>query len=198
MGALATTADLDARGIISNFAEVEVFLDVASTAVRDAAGTNITRDTSTVTVTAYPGDRTIRLPGPPIVSVDDVTIDGKPAEGWDMVDAGVWRQTPWTRDRPVQVDVTYTHGLEDVPDDIVHLVCSMVAAAKTRLDSDPDGLGLAADNGRRQSVTIDNFSETYATSADAMAVANEMVLPRLTREWLRKRFGGGASSTATR
>lgn len=197
---LATAADLAARGIVSVFPEVDVFLAEASAAVREAAGSPISQTTSTVNLHVHPGTTWIRLPGPPVTAVTSVTLDGEvlAADSWSLVDGALWRPSPWARAAPTPVTVTYTHGLPTVPEDIVGLVCGIVAAAKAAADEDDEGLGLAVDNGRTQSVTLDGYTETYSTAGEAVAAVTPFMLPERTQRWLATRFGGGASTVAAR
>jgi hypothetical protein len=196
---LATAADLAARGIISVFPQVDVFLAEASAAVREAAGSPISQTTSTVKLHVHPGTSWIRLPGQPVTAVTAVELDGEPlTDGWSLVDGELHRPAGWASAGPTPVTVTYTHGLPVVPEDIVGLACSIVAAAKAALDEDDEGLGLAVDNGRVQSVTIDNFTETYSTAGEAVAAVTPFMLPERTRRWLATRFGGGAAMVASR
>lgn len=199
MPPLATASDLTARGIDAGFAEVDVFLDVASEEVRQAAGSNITETTGTVSLVGR-HDVWLRLPGAPVTAVSTVTKDGTALTDWKLADGRLWRRNGWGgtyRGEPAVVAVTYTYGLATVPADIVDLVCTMVAAAKSALDSADDGEGLAYDNGRLQSITIDGFSETYATSAEAMSAVTAMTLPTRARQRLAARFGGGAHMVVT-
>lgn len=199
MPPLATPADLSARGIDAGFGEVDVFLDVASAEVRHAAGSNISETTATVTLVGR-HSQWLRLPGAPVRSVATVEIDGEAVSDWKLADGRLWRRAGWGgqhRGEPAMVAVTYTYGLATVPADIVDLVCSMVAAAKSSLDSAAGGEGLAYDNGRLQSISIDGFSETYATSAEAMSAVTAMTLPSRARQRLSERFGGGADMVVT-
>lgn len=199
---LATTADLDARGIVSNFDQAEKFLEIASAVVRNAAGTPISEVTSTVTLDGYHNEPWLRLPGSPVTAVESVTVDGVEVDDWRHAGERVWRWQGWASGgwpgRPSTVSVTYTHGLSTVPEEIVDLVCAMVAAAKSALDTDDEGLGLAVDNGRVQSVTIDSFTETYSTSGDAVEAITQMTLPARTRAWLANQFGNGVSTVTSR
>jgi len=202
---LITTADLDARGIVSGFLQVDTFIAEASTVVREAAGTPISEVTSTVTLDGYRNEQWLELPGSPVTAVATVTIDGDTVTDWRLASGRLWRAASWGSggrwgydDRPSAVSVTYTHGLPTVPEDIVGLVCAMVAASKAALDEDDDGLGLALDNGRVQSVRIDGFAETYGTSQEAIAAATRMTLPERTRQMLQARFSGSATSLRSR
>jgi hypothetical protein len=199
---LATTADLDDRGItyadVPN--EVATLLREASTMVRDAAGVPILQTTSTVTLAGFRQDHWLTLPGPPIRSAAAVTIDGTSVTDWRLADGRLWRACGWsTDDGPAEVEVTMTHGLAEVPADIVGLVCSMVAAGIKAVRADDEGTGLAARDPSLQAFRLDDYSETYATGADAAATSpTVMALPQRTRDDLRRRFGGGIAAVTSR
>ena len=105
---LATVDDLEARGLTVDPGEtsiVNVYLGVASTAVREAAGTAITRTTSTITLEGVPGQR-LTLPGAPIVSVDSVKVDGRTVTDWRLRSERLWRAAGWCGWEPSEVEVT--------------------------------------------------------------------------------------------
>lgn len=169
----------------------------ASQAVIQAAGSPILQTTSTVTLVAA-GGTMLRLPGLPIVSAQSVTIGGVNILGADadgsiepgncvLNSAGIYRPTGWANYGPEIVEITYTHGYQTVPMDVVDLVVSMVIAGLSAARSGDDGL--AMNNGRMSSVSIDDYKEAYATG-DVEAVT-PMMLPKRTRDWLASRFGGG-------
>ncbi|MFH8805482.1 hypothetical protein ACH4F6_39075 [Streptomyces sp. NPDC017936] len=192
---LATVDDLEARGLAVDAAEtniVNVYLRVASAAVREAAGTAISRTTSTITLEGESGQR-LTLPGPPIVSVDVVTVDGRPVTDWRLRSGRLWRAAGWTGCEPSDIEVTYTHGLAEVPEDIVDLVCRMAAAALVAYRSEDGGTGLAADK-EVTSERLGDWSVTYG--ADGRIT--EMELPQHWRERLAARFGGGITALRSR
>lgn len=187
---LATVNNLEARGLTVEPEElsiVGVYLGVASAAVREAAGTAISRATSTLTLEGVPG-QWLTLPGAPIVSVDSVSIDGRPVTDWRLRSERLWRASGWTGLAPSEVEVTYTHGLLDVPEDIVDLVCRMAASALVAYRSEDGGTGLAVD----KEVTSERLGD-WAVTYGADGRITEMELPQHWRERLRARFGGGAS-----
>lgn len=193
---LATVADLEARGLtvdVSETALVATYLDVASAAVREAAGTSISRATSTIVLEGEPGQR-LKLPGLPIVSVASVSIDGDAATDWLLRSERLWRARGWTAcDEPSEVSVTYTHGLLVVPADIVDLVCRMVTAALLAYRALGDGEALAAD----KSVTSERIGD-YAVTYGSDGRVTEMDLPQYWRERLQARFGGGSDLMRSR
>lgn len=199
---LATADDLASRGIDTGFDELDKYLAIASSAVRAAAGSPIAETTSTITLDGYVGEEWIRLPGAPVREVTEVLVDGEAVDDWRNADGRLWRPGGWARGgwrgRPSEVTVTYTHGLPEVPEYIIDLVCAMVVSARAALDADDDGMGFAIDNGRVQSVTIDGFTEAYATSGDAIEAVTAMTLPARTRRWLASEFGGGTSTVSSR
>lgn len=187
---LATLADLDARGITyeGEGALAVTFLEVASAAVRDAAGCPIGVQTSTVRL--YGDGTRLVLPGSPIVSVASVVLDGETITDWKLRPGGLFRACGWAdsdRDSPAPADVTYTYGLGAVPADIVDMVCRMAAAALVAATSEDDGSGLAVNN-----ITQERLGQ-YAVTYNAESGATEMELSERTRNRLAARFGGGAA-----
>lgn len=182
---LATAADLSARGIdTSNSALVAAMLAAASAAIREAAGSAISEQTSTVTLTAPEGPW-LRLPAQPVTAVSAVEIDGADVTDWTLANGALWRSCGWRSCEPVLVTVTFTHGLAEVPADIVNLVC-MFAAAGMAEASDGSRAGVVGER-------IDDYSVQYAQGAEASSSALEV--PERTARMLRARFGGGTYVT---
>ncbi|MER7963603.1 hypothetical protein [Streptomyces ardesiacus] len=192
---LATTADLEARGLTVDPSEasvVNVYLGVASAAVREAAGAAISRTTSTLTLEG-PTGQWLTLPGPPIVSVASVSIDGRPVTDWRLRSERLWRAAGWSGCEPSEVEVTQTHGLADVPEDIVDLVCRMTAAALVRYRSEDGGEGLAADK-EVTSERLGDWSVTYGSDGRV----SEMELTQFWRDRLAARFGSSVGVLRSR
>lgn len=192
---LATQADLEARGVSVETAEtaiVGVYLDVASTAVREAAGVAISQTGSTVAVEGQP-EQWLTLPGPPVTAVDTVELDGEAVTDWRLRSGRLWRACGWqTGCGPSEVTVTYTHGLLSVPADIVDLVCRLAAAALVAYRASPGGEALAARDVRAE--RIGDYSVTYGDDG----LITEMELPDYLRERLAARFGGGVEVVRSR
>lgn len=185
---LATSADLSARGVdVTDTDLVAAMLAAASAAVREAAGSAISEQTSTVTLEA-PEGRYLALPSLPVTEVDTVEIDGEAVTDWTLVSGSLWRSCGWTQCEPALVEVTFTHGLAEVPADIVNLVC-MFAAAGMASASEGSRAGVVGER-------IDDYSVQYAQGADAVATALEV--PERTARMLRARFGGGVYVTGER
>lgn len=192
---LATVADLAARGLTVTAEEepiAETYLDVASTAVREAAGVPISETTSTVLLEG-PLTQWLSLPGPPIVSVATVEIDGEAVTDFKLRSHRLWRRYGWSPTcDPSEVEVVQTHGLAIVPSDIVDLVCRITGTALADYRSDPDGAGLAA--GDIRSERIGDYAVSYGTHG----LITSMELPDYLRERLAARFGGGVSLLRSR
>lgn len=192
---LATVADLAALGLTIDATETAVaerYLVVASTAVREAAGSTISQTTSTVTVEGE-ADQRLRLPGAPITAVDTVAIDGVLATDWRLRTDRLWRFGGWTAAAgPSEVEVTYTHGLPVVPDDIIDLVCRLVAGAIASYRAEDDGASLGT-----QVITSERIGD-YAVTFGGDGLATDMELPAYLRERLAARFGGGVSLLRSR
>lgn len=163
-------------------------LEVASAAIRDAAGVTISEETSTVTVTGGPGPL-LGLPGP-VRTVSSVSLDGDALEEseYEVLPNGLWRRCGWGCD-PVPVSVTYTHGLAEVPADIVDLTCQLAVAW---LQHQSVGAGSTAG---LTSAAIDDARETY--SDESAGQVSPVFIPDATRQWLARRFGGGAEVVST-
>ncbi|MEV6450921.1 hypothetical protein AB0M75_06400 [Streptomyces anulatus] len=192
---LATVADLTARGLTVDPSETVVvgtFLEVASSAVREAAGCPISQTTSTVTLEGE-ADTRLRLPGPPVTAVASVLLDGAAVTDWRLTGGRLWRAAGWAgAGGPSEATVTYTHGLPTVPADIVDLVCRIAAAALLSHRSEDDGTGIAAADIRSE--RIGDYAVTYGDDG----LISEMELPDYLRERLAARFGGGAELVRSR
>lgn len=193
---LASEADLTARGLTveaSESAIVAVYLDEASAAVREAAGVPISQTTSAVSLEGPADSPWLTLPGPPIVSVASVAIDGEEVTDWRLRSHRLWRSAGWGHGHgPSEVTVTQTHGLAAVPADIVGLVCRITAAVLIAYRSQPNGEGLAARDVRAE--RIGDYSVTYGDDGRI----TEIELPDYLREQLAARFGGGAAVVRSR
>ncbi|WUI02105.1 hypothetical protein OHR68_09945 [Spirillospora sp. NBC_00431] len=187
---LATTDDLDARTITwDDQALAETYLGVASASVRDAAGVPISRVTSTVSLFGDDG-QWLRLPGPPVISVASVVLDGETLDDYAVVDGFLFRVCGWRVCGPLPKPavVTYTHGLADVPADVVDLVCRMAASAILLAEQGEGGSGLVVD--RIVSERLGDYAVTY----DKASGTTEMELAQATRDRLRSRFGGTSAA----
>lgn len=188
---LAAAADLSARGVdVTDTGLVAVMLAVASSTVRGAAQSPILSTTSTVTLWATDGDQYLDLPGKPVTDVGAVVLDGDTLADFKNVHGRLWRSRGWAGGcEPLEVEVTMTHGLGEVPAHIVQLVCDLAIL----------GMSTAADGAHNPAVlteSIDDYSVTFTSAGAALATAME--LPLATKLALRKQFGGGAALVAAR
>jgi hypothetical protein len=191
---LATTADLTARGITSTADEastVDTFLREASSAVREAAGCAISQATSTVTLLGE-RDTELRLPAPPVQTVSSVSIDGLAVTDYRLAGDTLYRACGWRTEclGPSVVTVTYQHGLPVVPEDIVGMVCVLVAGALRASRESDDGTSLAPDP-TVGGFSIDDYSETGPNTGQP-APFTRFEIPEDVRARLRSRFGGGS------
>lgn len=185
---LITAADLTVRGIdTSDAGTTAADIASASDAIRDAAGCAITRQTSTVTFTAE-ASRRIELPARPVVSVDQVLLDGVLVTDWTLVGGSLWREDGWGTpgNVPSALTVTFTYGWSDLPADIVDLACSLVAGAQ-RERADGAHRGIAYER-------VDDYQVGFVQT-DERVTAFE--LPDRTRAMLRRRFGATSTTAAT-
>ncbi|GAA3416208.1 hypothetical protein [Streptosporangium vulgare] len=168
MASLATLPDAVRLGYTLPAGEEEALLARASARIRRAAGQQISSMTSTVRVRVEDG--TAILPGAPITAVTTVTRlaedGGAAVTGWwwdgrervhginVSTSGSLYPHRRW----PVDVNITLTHGLVTLPDELVELVCSVAV----RLGATADAAGMEA--GIR-SESIDDYSVTYASDA---------------------------------
>jgi hypothetical protein len=188
---LATVADLAALGLVLEDGEqtiAESYLAVASAAIRDAAGSPISRTTSTVVLEGDAAQR-LQLPGGPVTGVTTVLLDGEPVTDWRLVSDRLWRHGGWNG---FEVTVTQIHGLPEVPADIIDLVGRLVAGALASYRADDGGASLGT-----QVVTSERIGD-YAVTYGGDGLATDMELPAYLRERLAARFGNGVSSLRSR
>lgn len=183
---LATIADLTARGVTvaaGETAAVNVYLDVASTLLRDAADSPISQTTSTVNLEGTGGR--LHLPGKPVTAVSAVLADGVALSDYKLLNGALAR--PCGFSEGVEYTVTYTHGLATVPSDIVDLVCRLVGQELLALR--------AGETGSRavKSERIGDYSVTYADTE-----TGSMALSDFQRNRLAARFGNGAGVVRSR
>ncbi len=182
---LAVVADLPSAW--QGDPDAQKALDVASSAIRDAADALIGPvQESTVTIRRSGCEALLRLPGP-IVSVASVSLDGSALTGYVLDDEGLYRSCGWAGD---ELEVTYTHGLAEVPPDIVSM-CTGLAVAWLL---DRDG-GMGATPGVK-SVKIDDGAESYTD--EAAGQVSPVFIPDVTRQWLRARFSRTVEVVGTR
>lgn len=181
---LATTADLTARGIdITDASRATALLASASSAVRDAAGVPISKVTSTIELDGGRG-QWLALPVSPVRTVSSVKVDDVEVSDYRLRSGALWRACGWLTDcGPSSIEVTVAHGLDDVPADIVDLVCSLVAAGMAAAGEGYDP---------KRSLAYESIDDyRYGMRQGDDEIVSPMILPDRTREWLRVRFGGG-------
>lgn len=140
MAPLATTADVEERlGRSLTSAEtdrIDALLADASATVRTYTGQQFTKATTTDKLRIRNG--VIRLPQRPVASVSSVVDPNANAvlytfDGIDRIYTGTNVPDTFTFEAwstPLNVlTVTYVHGYDDIPDDIVGVVCSMASRA---------------------------------------------------------------------
>lgn len=155
----------------------------ASAKVRNFTGQEITQRESTDRIRVTARDGHIRLPQYPVSAVASVTSVESSAGipfFWDGISLWGWGRYPQSnieapfynrsRRHGIVVDVTYTHGYDTVPDDIVGVVCNIVTRA---IGAVPDQSG----------ITNESF-EGYSYTLGAAAAAGGLGLLPAEREIL--------------
>lgn len=181
---LATSADLSARGVdVSNTSLVGAMLAVASSVVRQAAGSPISETTGTVTVWATDGSQWLDLPRL-TKDVSSVKIDGAATTDYTWAGARLFRVCGWGSSySPRRIDVTLTQGYADVPEHVVQLVCDLAILGMNTA-------GEGAHDPRVWVESIDDYRVTFNQKADLLSSAME--LPPATRKALAAMFGSSA------
>lgn len=154
---LASPADAARLGYTLPAGQEMELLARASARLRREAGRPISSTTSTVRRRVEGGK--VLLPGGPITAVSTVARlaedGGATLTGWRWDGMEHIHCIPlWCGD----VNVTYTHGLATLPDELLDLVCSVAV----RLGATEDAAGMEA--GIR-SESIDDYQVTYAAEA---------------------------------
>ena len=156
---LATAEDVEVRLgrdlTVDETTQIEAILADVSAAIRAYIGQDITAGTSTDERIRARG-ASVRLPQRPVTAVDSVkSVDGGSAISFtwyagDIIDLGCAQSTGW-------VDVTYDHGFEEVPADLVALTCNIALRV----------FGTPAEQGGLQSESIGTYSYSIGGAAAA-------------------------------
>ena len=185
---LATVADLEARGVTvaaGELAAVTVYLDVASTLVRDAAGSPVSQTESTVKVEGRGTDR-LPLPGAPVTAVSATLADGVALGDCKLLNGALWRAEGFAEG--TEYTVTYTHGLAEVPADIVDMVCRLAGQ---------ELMSLRSGETASRPVKTERIGD-YSVGYDTEVESGTMVLTDFQRSRLAARFGNGAGTVRAR
>lgn len=169
MLALASSEDvtnlLDRDATTIDQRRIPALLDQASAVVRRYTRRTFTREQSTIKIRPI-GDK-VKLPQRPVISVDSVGIFYNnallPVAGWSwdgddevwLYPEGIVINLPEAlgellQNHTTRAQVTYTHGSDEIPADIVGVVCGMVI----RTLNTPGG-------GAHKSETAGPFSHTF-------------------------------------
>ena len=178
----ATAADLAAstQADIPE-ATADLALASASAVIRSWTRQTITRVTDDVVSLRVLDECELVLPQRPVVSVSQVRVNSLVLQDWvlsgdRLLRTGGWRRLPGTTTYPDPglVEVTYTHGWDEIPDD-VRMVCLDLASTTV---TNPSGL---------RSVSIDDYSRTFASETLGSGSLSEAHRSLLTA--YRRRFG---------
>jgi hypothetical protein len=162
---LATVDDLAARmqRTLSDEEQIRAYylLQDASATVRNYCRRDFTSDETTMRVRVRNGK--IRLPNSPVTAVSSITdMDGNDVTfTWYSGSTIDFTSTPlnaWELNgsiRPQWVDVTYTHGYDQIPDTVIAIVCRLAATA----------LDTPAEDAGTQSESIAGYSYTRGAIA---------------------------------
>lgn len=171
--ALATIGDLQAvmrREIAPDTVRAQRLLEMASTTVGNYTGVTAL---ATTTIRLKVRNGKARLPLRPVTAVTevkDMSGNAVPHEWYlgQVVDCSPVLLNEFeinlARCRPSFVDVTYTHGYAVIPEDIIAVICDMVAAA---LGTPPEDAGV-------QQETLGPWSVTTGQSSGGLKFTQAM------------------------
>jgi hypothetical protein len=157
--AFATAADLAAATQRSDLSteSADLALASASAVIRSWTRQSITRVVDDVVTLRVLHEDELILPQRPVVSVLQVRVSGLTLLDWvlsgdRLLRTGGWRRLPGTTALPDPglVEVTYTHGYSEVPDE-VRAVCLDLASMTL---TNPSGL---------REVAIDDYRRVFAS-----------------------------------
>lgn len=178
MSALASVADLETRlgHPVANATQADAVLDDVSAAVRAYTGQLFSRLVTTDRLTVRKG--LVRLPQRPVNSVDEVQLsDGTTVTfewqtGAESLCVAGWETSC---SRVSAVLVTYDHGYDTIPQDVVAVVCNV---SNRVLGTDPTSGAVA-------SRSITNYQETFgpvgASGSTGLFSSESTVLDRYRR-----------------
>lgn len=143
----------------------ELAVSAASSMIRRILGQEITLVEDDTVQLDGSGGWAVVLPELPVVEVSSVKVAGQEVDGWYCnLRTGILRAPQygrWLYGRGV-IEVTYTHGYETVPDDLVLLATTLAARVY--------------DQGLVSSENIGGVQTTYSTSAALDLSSGEQVL----------------------
>ncbi|MFD5675612.1 hypothetical protein [Streptomyces sp. NPDC127040] len=157
--AFATAADLAAVTQRSDLDEAaaDLALASASAVIRRWTRQQITLVEGDVATLRVLHESDIVLPQRPVVSVDQVRVSSLVLQDWvlsgdRLLRAGGWRRLPGTTTYPDPglVEVTYTHGYSEIPDEIRAVCLDLASMSMTN----PGGL---------REVAIDDYRRVFAS-----------------------------------
>lgn len=178
MVAFATRADLEKtlqRSFSGNeIAWIDELLEQASSYLRSVAGQWI-YPKRTSTYTAYPSNGREDLPQRAVRSVDSVKRDGEEI-------AYEYRPGYIKIGSDDPIDITFTYGFDESPEELKRLTCVLVAQVLIPLEND---LGLTA--GGLSSVQLDDFKLAFADGGASTGIT----LTPHAEAMVKQEFGHG-------
>lgn len=201
---LCTRLGIETPGVgTPKYQQLETLLEDASGEMRAVIGQDLTRSTSTVQLYVdgietrlFQGRRLrmgyVTLPAVPVVLIQEVQVNGVTVGPDAML---LRHNTLYIPNAHLEdwLEVTYTHGFETLPEELVKWTC--VLAAATRSAAEKTGaLGTTAGISQH-SQTIDDYTEGWANYSGYKAPG--MSVPPEIGVRLRALYGGGGISVVS-
>jgi hypothetical protein len=177
----------------SELTQVEAFLDGASGELRTLIGQPLSRVVDS-TVTLYADGRgAVLLPAFPVVSITSVTVEGTTVTDYKLRDRTLYRMGAGWGD---EVVVTYTHGWDPMPADIVKWTCVLAASFLSAAKSS-GALGMTAGVTSRDEHIDDYRLAVSGPSGGGAATDVGMVIPDRVAARLKATYGDGGIGWVT-
>ena len=185
------------------YKQIESLLSDASGEIRASIGQQLSRATSTIWL--YPDGYEERrrngrkltmsyvdIPATPVVSIEEVAVDGETLYEGDYFIRHHTMFLPQVYDDS-DIKLTYTHGFDPLPDELVKWTCILAAGALNAVES-TGALGVTAGISQH-TVSIDDYTEGWANytgnKAPGMSLPPDVVIR------LRASYGAGGISTVS-
>lgn len=182
--------------------QLEALLSDASNELRSVIGQPLSKETSTVVMQPDGVERRRRgsytfimswvdLPAVPVLSVSTIIVDGITLtdDQWFVRQRTLFLPHTWMDS---ELEITYTHGWDPLPPDLVKWTC-VLAAAMLNSVSASGALGVTA-GVSQHTQAIDDYSESWANYGGSGSTAG-LTLPSAVGTHLRSIYGSGGVST---
>lgn len=155
--------------------QVQAILDGATAYLQSLLGSRIAAETVTFIAQPKRGEKRIMLPQQPVRLVQSVTIEGVEVEGWRLRNGAVTLDQGFD---DVDVEITFTFGYEDIPEDLNWWCCYLASGVIAQIERS-GSLSTAGIANER----IDDYGVGYFQNESALQI------PPIQLEMLQNAYG---------